>query len=1114
MSCSLCRCDCRQGSSARNPFTVFLGDPPFVEALQGGPSPWHAVVNDLMPFYRPGSLLLIVTALGALLSTASAADAAPDDYDRLVRPILSERCFTCHGPDEGARQANLRLDTEEGAFAKLSSGSYAIVRGNASASALIERITSREPARRMPPAYAGLDKLPEDEIDLLRRWIDEGAPWSKHWSFVSPVRPELPAVSQPAWLRSAIDNFVMAKLDREGLQPAKEADRRTLLRRLSLDLTGLPPTPAEVESFAADASANAYEKAVDRLLASPHYGEQMAIWWLDAARYSDTNGYQSDGFRTMWPWRDWVVRAFNRNQPFDEFTIEQIAGDLLPNATLPQKVATAFNRNHRTTAEGGSVEEEFLAEYAADRVATTSTVWLGLTVGCARCHDHKYDPLKQQEFYQLFAYFDNIPERGLVYNFGNDEPTIKVPSAEQQQRLADLDRQVEEAETRLRGLEPEIAAGVKAWAAELQRSSKEIAWSPGGGLVYHAALDRGKVDFVESKKPKKAKISTNDGDGKRSSEPGPRKVELVEGRFGAAAMFGERRYAEVGDVAAFDYNDAFSFSFWIYPESADGAILNRMEDAKDPQGLGLFLSSGKLRFELTKRHTDLSMRIVSKQPLDLRRWQHVTVTYTGELPSSSGARFYVDGEMRDFDIEWDDLKWPISYTTLFRLGAGGGRESFQGRLDELRIYNRSLSAEEAGILAVADTLKAIAALDETKRSKNQADKLRRAYLEWKAPRDVRQALASLKMARERRRLLQESIPTLMIMEEDGDRPTHILRRGSYDMPGDEVEPDVPEVLPPLPPEGGRNRLGLARWLVDRSNPLTARVTVNRFWQTLFGVGLVKTVDDFGSQGERPSHPELLDWLAVEFMESGWNVKHLLKTIVMSATYRQSSKTRPELLERDPENRLLARGSRFRLPAETIRDQALAVAGLLNPAMGGPPVKPYQPPGLWAEVSSGEYQRDSGEALYRRSLYTYWRRTVPPPSMMAFDAADRETCRVQRTRTNTPLQALTLMNDVTYVEAGRKLAERMMKEGGEGSGERIAYGFHLVNGRPPEPGELAVIAAAFQQFREAYGKDRASAKELLGVGEAPRDKELDPRQLASYTAVANLLLNTDEAVTRE
>jgi hypothetical protein len=1074
-----------------------------------------------MEFSPPGLLVFVSLVLGAAPGAVAAAAAPAVDYDRLVRPILSERCFTCHGPDADARQANFRLDTKEGAFAKLSSGGFAIVPGDAAASALLERVTTNDAVRRMPPAYLGHDKVPEKEVEILRQWVAAGAPWSQHWSFTAPVRGELPEVSRPEWVVNAIDRFVMVRLDREGLSPSEEADRGTLIRRLSLDLTGLPPEPAAAKAFVEDASPGAYEKVVDRMLASPHYGEQMALWWLDAARYSDTNGYQTDGVRTMWPWRDWVVRAFNRNQPFDEFTVEQIAGDMLPNATREQKIATAFNRNHRTTAEGGSVEEEYLAEYAADRVATTSTVWLGLTTGCARCHDHKYDPLTQREFYQLFAYFDNIPERGLVYNFGNDEPTIKAPTAGQQKKLDELEREVADAEARLRSFDPGIEAGIAEWAAELKRSGKRIEWGLSDGIEYHAAFDREKLEFVEPKKPAKKKGSAKNGGRPEAAEPGPRKVELVEGRFETAAALGGGRYAEAGDVAGFSYNDPFSFSFWLFPESADGAILNRMEDAKDPQGVGLFLAGGKLRFELTMRYTDLSMRVVTKKTLPANRWQHVAVTYTGERPSAAGTRIYVDGERWEFDVEWDDLKWPIPYSTPFRVGAGGGRASIEGRIDELRIYQRALTAEEVGVVAVAERVDEIAAIDEARRSSSQSDKLRRAYLDLSAPKDVQRARAVLDMARERRQLFEETIPTVMVMAESEDKPTHLLRRGAYDMPGELVEPGVPQALPPLDshsedsrPRGENNRLSLARWLVDRANPLTARVTVNRFWQTLFGTGLVKTVDDFGSQGERPSHPELLDWLAVEFMDSGWDVKHILKTMLLSATYRQSSKTRPELIERDPENRLLARGSRFRLPAEAIRDQALAAAGLLNQEMGGPPVKPYQPPGLWSEVSSGEYQRDSGDALYRRSLYSYWRRTVPPPSMMAFDAADRETCRVQRARTNTPLQALTLMNDVTYVEASRKLAERMMEEGGIASGDRVSYGFRLVTGRPPGPLELAVLAETFQKFRDAYRKDRESAKGLLSEGEAARSSKLDPRELAAYAAVASLILNTDEAVTRE
>ncbi len=1082
------------------------------------------IVNDLMPLLRLFRLLGALTALGAMVSPGLAIAATPVDFDRQVRPILSERCFTCHGPDDGARQANLRFDTEEGAFVKLADGGQSILRGDPAASALFQRVSSEDPVRRMPPAYMGRDKLPDQEIEILRQWIAEGAPWSKHWSFVAPRRPELPEVSRADWARNAVDRFVLARLEKEQIEPSAEADRPTLIRRLSLDLTGLPPTPAEVEAFVHDASPSAYEKVVDRLLASPHYGEQMAIWWLDAARYSDTNGYQTDGVRTMWPWRDWVVRAFNRNEPFDQFTIEQIGGDMLPHPTLDQKIATAFNRNNRTTAEGGSVEEEFLAEYAADRVATTSTVWLGLTMGCARCHDHKYDPLKQKEFYQLFAYFDNMPERGLVYNFGNDKPMIAAPNPEQQKKLAELDGAVAKAEAHWRSLDPEIAAGVRQWAAELTQSRKAVDWGLADGLAYYAPLDNETIQYVEPKpKPEDEKkdevnprktAGDNKPEAKQQPKPGPRTVELAEGKFGAAAALGERRYAEAGDVAGFDYNEPFSFSFWIYPESPDGAIFNRMEDAKDPQGLGLFLSGGKLRFELTMRYTDLSMRVVAKQPLEMRRWQHVAVTYTGERPSSSGTRFYVDGEQRDFDVEWDDLKWPIPYSMPFRIGAGGGRPSLDGRLDELRIYNRVLDPSEVGILAEPETVNEIAALDAAKRSARESDKLRRAYLDLAAPEDVRQAIAALDAAREQRKEFAETIPTVMVMEESEDRPTHLLKRGAYDNPGELVQPGVPAVLPPMRPEWPNNRLGLARWLVDRSNPLTARVMVNRFWQMLFGTGLVKTVDNFGSQGERPSHPELLDWLAVEFMDSGWDMKHILKTMVMSATYRQSSKTRPELLERDPDNRLLARGARFRLPAETIRDQALAASGLLNDKMGGPPVKPYQPPGLWSEVSGGEYERDSGEALYRRSLYTYWRRTIPPPSMIVFDATDRETCTVQRARTDTPLQALTLMNDVTYVEASRKLAERMMTEGGEASGARVAYGFELVTGRKPGPRELAVLSETVEKFLDAYRGDPESAQGLLKEGEAVRNEKLDAGDVAAYTAVASLILNTDEAVTRE
>lgn len=1036
--------------------------------------------------------------VGVFLLGAAGAGAA--DFDREVRPILSERCFTCHGPDQRTRPTGLRFDTEEGAFAALAGGGFAIVKGDVGRSQLIERVTSDDPVRRMPPAYKGMAKLPESEIAVLRQWIEQGAGWSKHWSFEAPRRPELPDAANADWSKHPIDRLIHARLQKEGLEPSAQASRAALIRRVSLDLTGLPPTPAEIEAFEQDQSAEAYERVVDRLLASPHFGERMAVDWLDAARYADTNGYQSDGVRSMWSWRDWVVKAFNRNMPFDEFTVEQLAGDLLPDATLEQKIATAFNRNHRTSAEGGIVEEEFLAEYAADRASTTATVWLGLTMGCARCHDHKYDPLKQKEFYELVAFFNNLPERGLVYNFGNDNPVIPAPTGEQQRKLAELDAAVERARKKLDGLAPEIDRGIAEWAAKLARSSGED-WSIEEGLTAAYDFERGKAPYAPwAKAP----------EGLRR---GPDRIRAVaEGKRGSAAQLGNNETTDLGDVAGFDYDEPFSFSFWLKPESQDGAILTRMHEAGEEQGWGFYLKDGKLRFEFTMRQTDHSMRIVSKAPLARGRWQHIALTYAGELPASAGTRLYVDSEALPFEVEWDDLKWPLSYRYPLKLGAGGGQPSVEGSIDELRIYGRALSPLEAQVAALDRSLPEIAANQQ--RSTAEQEKLRLAYLASRAPKQVQQALAELKLARSKRAYFYDSIPTVMVFEERAEvRPTYLLKRGAYDAPGEEVQPGVPGVLPPLRAAGRASRLDLARWIVSRDNPLTARVAVNRYWQQLFGVGLVKTVDDFGSQGERPVQPELLDWLAVEFMENGWNVKRILKTMVMSEAYRQSFQAAPGLLQRDPENRLIARGPRFRLPAEMIRDQALAASGLLNTAVGGPPVKPYQPQGLWEELSGAVYEPSSGDALYRRSLYTYWKRTVPPPSMAAFDASDRESCTVNRSRTNTPLQALTLMNDVTYVEAARKLAERMLLEGGDGAAERIDYGFRLVLARHPRATEAETLQAALAGFVRDYQTDREAAKALIGVGESQAGK-IDPRELAAYTAVASLILNLDETVTKQ
>ncbi|MBK9171223.1 MAG: DUF1553 domain-containing protein [Bryobacterales bacterium] len=998
-------------------------------------------------------------------------------FNRDIRPIFSDRCFACHGPDQANRKSALRLDLEQAAKSDLGKGRAGIVPGDPERSEVYKRIVSDKPALRMPPAYAGHAPLSERDGSLIREWIRQGARYEAHWAFLAPESPRRPATRLSGWIRNPIDAFVLARLEAAGLPPSPEADRTTLLRRVSFDLTGLPPAPDEVAAFLGDSAPDAYDKTVDRLLASLRYAERMAIRWLEAARYADTNGYQSDGVRDMWRWRDWVIDAFRTNMPFDRFTVEQIAGDLLPDATTSQIVATGFHRNHRTSAEGGIVDEEFRVEYVADRAETTSTVWLGLTLGCARCHDHKYDPFTQKEFYQLFAFFNNLPEKGFVYNFGNEEPYIKAPLPEQERKLADYDARVAGLRHELESRQPELERAQRAWERKIA-SGKPLDWNIGEGLVFHDPLD------------------------------GPFQLNKARQFDGKDFVLGG---AEVG---RFNYRDPFTFAAWIKPESANGAILSRAEDYFEGQGHALYLIEGKLRLHVIFRWTDLGMRVETEEALPLGEWQHVAATYDGSM-KAAGVRLYVNGKPRKLKVLFDQCIWPIDSKEPFRIGAGGGLR-FTGAIDDVRVYNRALAPAEAAVLALLDPVREIAARPAAQRSAVQADKLRMCFLDRGAPKDIRLLRARLALAEAQRKLYHDQIPTVMVMaERDEPRETFLLKRGAYDAQGDKVEPGVPAVLPPLAADWPRNRLGLARWLVDRRNPLTARVAVNRFWQMLFGTGLVKTVEDFGSQGEWPVHADLLDWLAVEFMESGWDVRHILKTIVTSATYRQASAVSPALLEKDPENRLLGRGPRLRLSPEMIRDQALAVSGLLVEQTGGPSVKPYQPEGLWQELHGGKgYTPDSGEGLYRRSLYTYWKRTVAPPAMVNFDSPSREVCVVRESRTNTPLQALNLMNDVTYVEAARKLAERMMREGGASPGERMGWAYRAVLARPAQAREIEVLESAWRRFHEFYRSNRREAERYLAQGESRRDRKLDPRELAAYTGVASLLLNLDEAITKE
>ena len=1067
---------------------------------------------------------------------AAAATAPADiDFNRDIRPILSEKCFTCHGPDAGQRQASLRLDTADGIAAERNGNGSVVVPGSARQSLLYQRIASPDPASRMPPGYLGHEPLSDLQIRQVESWIDQGASWQPHWAFLPVRKPDPPAVQERGWLRNGLDAFVLQRLEENDLAPSPEAAPETLVRRVTLDLTGLPPTPRDLDRFLRDPSPDAYEKLVDRLLGSTRYGEHMAVRWLEAARYADTNGYQSDGIRHMWRWRDWVIDAFNRNLGFHQFTIEQLAGDLLEGATQDQIVATGFNRNHRTSAEGGSIDEELRVEYVADRVETTSTVWMGLTVGCARCHDHKYDPISQQEYYRFFSFFNNVPERGFVYNYGNEDPVIKAPTPSQEARLMELDAEVREAQLRLDELDGQRRKAQRDWETEFAKTGRVGDWTLDRGLLVHFPLDgdwsetTGNLKRVwkeEAEKKEKEKEQAQEEPAKAEAPPpeppfvdgGPEPgLEFVPGRMGQAGRF-DGRFVNGGPVASFDYMEPFTLSAWFYPRSGEGAIVSSVVDRFRGRGYGLYLREGKLRFNFTYRWSDLGARLETEQVLDLNRWHHVVLSYDGKR-NASGFRLHLNGVLQKPVVLFDYLLNPMGPKRDFRIGVGEGPDDrFDGFIDEVRVYGRALSDREAKVIGLLDPVSEIAAIAPSDRSSVQQAKLDLCFLEGgHAPEAVLQAVQELREARQQRQDHYDSLPTVMVMKERiRRRQSYVLDRGAYDARTDPVEPGVPAAMDTKPGASVADRLELARWLVDRSNPLTARVTVNRLWQMLFGAGLVRTPEDFGSQGDQPTHPRLLDWLAAEFMENGWDVKALLRTVVTSATYRQSSRQSPELSRRDPENRLLARAPRLRLPAQVIRDQALAVSGLLAEKLGGPSVKPYQPPGLWQELTfkKGGYEADQGEGLYRRSLYTFWRRTIAPPAMVTFDASTREACVVRNDRTNTPLQALNLMNDETYLEASRRLAERMLEEGGSTPLARVAYGFRLVTARWPRTSEQTALVEALVRFEEDFRSRPQEALDYLSAGASAPNENLDAQELASYAGLASVILNLDEAITKE
>jgi len=1086
----------------------------------------------------------------AVRAVQGGAPARRIDFNRDIRPILADKCWSCHGPDAAAKKIKLRLDSEEAATADLGGGRRAIVPGAVERSRLARRITTSDEAMRMPPVDSG-HSLSRAEIDLLLEWIKQGAKWRRHWSFIAPERPSLPRIKNRDWPKNAIDYFVLERLEREGLAPAPEADRATLIRRVSLDLTGLPPTPREIDDFLNDKSPKAYEKVVDHLLASPRYGERMATRWLDAARYADTNGYQIDGDRSAWPWRDWVIEAFNQNKPFDQFIVEQLAGDLLPNATLDQRIATAFNRNHRINAEGGIVPEEYRIEYVVDRVDTTSTVFMGLTMGCARCHNHKYDPFTQKEYYQLTAYFNNIDEDGHSFDQGNSPPVIAAPTKEQRLRLRRMDQEIAEAQAKYNAGPRRSAGSQRRWEKSLLASDKDKAnqhWFPDDKLIAHLAMDENVAPVFN-----KSDRAHHDQNDERKDET-ERKFEIgfkegspryVESPVGQGVAFDGKLYFDAGIHADFrykstsrDYRERFTIAAWVYPESEQsGSIITKVSDSPvevennvpRAEGYGLYFINGKIHFNMVFRWGEDALRVETEEALPPRQWRHVAVVFDGLKSWEDRLRIFVNG--REAKLKFNQRNFFLlmgGARNTLKIGAGGGPQfRFKGAIDEARIYSRALDADEIASLACADPLEKIAAIPAPNRTRAQALKLHGAFMAQAAPNELKQARDRLIELKRQRHSFEDDLPTLMVMEEMAQpRPAFLLKRGAYDAPTEKVVRDVPAALPPMPAmsEGyPNNRLGFAKWLVGAEHPLTSRVAVNRFWQMLFGEGLVKTGEDFGSQGELPSHPELLDWLAVTFRDGeterrrGWDVKALLKTIVMSATYRQSSKLTPQIQQRDPDNRLLARGPRFRLPAEIIRDQALFVSGLLVEKIGGPSVKPYQPDGLYKDMAfSGltGYDRDKGEGLWRRSLYTFWKRTALSPAMRVFDASAREFCTVRDTRTNTPLQALNLMNDVTYIEAARMLAQRMLTEGGPTPQERLAWAFRLATSRLPSDRELQALLRNLEKQKAIFSQRPQEAAKLLAVGEKQSDEKLNPVELAAHTVTASLILNLNEVITRQ
>jgi hypothetical protein len=1039
---------------------------------------------------KPG--MNYITRIALLLCLALVHARAAVDYSRDILPILSDKCYHCHGPEEKGRKAKLRLDVKESA---LRTNEPIVVPRKPRESELVRRITTTNQDDVMPPPDSNRT-LTRKQIELLTQWIAEGATWGEHWAFVAPHAEK----------KATIDSLVDARLKKEGLSRSPQADKATVLRRVSLDLTGLPPTVKELDDFLSDTSTNAYERVVDRLLASSRYGERMASEWLDLARYADTHGYQMDRYRPMWPYRDWVIKAFNQNLPYDEFVTWQLAGDLLPNATKEQRLATAFNRLHNQNEEGGIVEEEYRVAYVVDRVNTFGTAFLGLTTECSRCHDHKYDPLSQKDFYSLFAFFQNIDESGQTSYFTDSMPvpTVLLSTDEQDKKLKEFRAKIEAKEKEVAEIRKHATAEFDHWV-----KSKAAITAPPRGIL-------GSFSFDEVVSNKVANLLSADTKTFAKPHENPTFIERDKGK--AVELNGENGFT-FGSLGHFSRADAFTIAIRLRASlhAPRAVVLHHSKAPIDAgsRGYELLLENGRVAFGLHHMWPGNSLKVVSKKAIPTNEWVHVAMTYDGSS-RAGGVRLFINGAPVEHDVIRDGLWKDITY--------GGGEPELAighrfrdsgfkgGAVDDLLVYSRALAPIEVADLAGHEVLnKALFAPVAQLTKSDRAGLFDYFIVNIHEPSLT--AAEELHALRRQQANFINPIPEAMAMEEmPKPKRAFLLKRGAYDSPGEEVFADTPKVLPPMPKDAPRNRLGLAQWLLQPEHPLFARVTVNRAWQLMFGRGIVETSDNFGSQGAQPTNQELLDWLARDFADTRWDIKRLLKTIAMSATYRQSSKASPELLARDPQNELLARGPSRRLTAEMFRDQALALSGLLVEKIGGPSVKPYQPDGIW-DIAMGKpkYDQGHGDDLHRRSLYTFWKRTVPPPTMVTFDAADRSYCTARRQQTSTPLQALALLNDVQLVEAARLLAQRALKEGGDTADKQLAWMFRAATARNASERELAVLKKLHAAQRELFASDETAAKSFLSFGEAKADAQLPVVELAAATVVAETLLNHDATV---